>query len=356
MRILIVNDFASNASLFQKFLSHTVNAIYISPDLAITQVKNPLFFKKNELGSCVKQIRELSNGYDVFIAFGWFAAAVCYLANVKYIMYFVGSFIEPKYRIWKKFSLPKRKFFDGLFKDTLDSASKIVTYIPDDVQILEKYRKNVSVIFPFVDTEMFHSNHKKIDLGLNQFVFFSPQRIDPTKEPDKIFEAIKLTKSDFIVLQTDWGQGEYYEKILKNIPPKVKLIPKILRSKMAFYYVSSDALLGQIGYGGCGSIEREAILSNIPVFCYETKQFTDNDPFCKSKDPVRIAKYIDRIVEHKDFRLELLRIQQSWIKKYFDPKKLETQWDKLFLEIINENHKYKVKTKYNVVMKLFFNS
>ncbi|KFM14539.1 Glycosyl transferase protein [Marine Group I thaumarchaeote SCGC RSA3] len=356
LRILIVNDFASNASMFQKYFSSHVDAIYFNENPVITLAKNPIFFEKDELGSCVEKIKNLSKNYDIFLTFGWFAAAICYLANVNYVMYFVDSFIEPKYRIWKKFSFFKKKFFDDLFKDALQCANKVVAGIPNDAKTLRKYRDDVRIIFPIMDTQIFHSNHKKIKLDNDLFTFFSPQRIDPTKGHEIIFESFRYTKSDFVVLQTDWGSGDYYEKVIQNKPPNVKLISKIIRSDMPSYYVSSDALLGQVGYSSCGGTEREAILCGKPVFCYETNQFTENDPFCKSKDPIQIAKYIDKIVKDEEFRSHLLKIQKEWVMENFDPKKLAEQWDRLFLEMINENHKYKVKKRYNVVMKLYFNS
>ena len=351
LRILIVNDFASNASLFQRYLPHKVDVIYFNKDPIITLADNPLFFQKNELGSCVKQIKDLSENYDIFVTFGWYAAAVCYLANVNYFMYFVDSFIDPEYRIRKKLSWFKKKFFDSLYKDTLKHATAVVTYIPHDVQILKKYRNDVKVIFPFVDTITFHPNNKKINLGYDSFVFFSPQRFDPTKGIEKIFEAIKLTRSNFVVLQTDWGHGEYYEKTRQAKPAKVKLIPKIVRSKMPSYYVSANALLGQIGYSGCGGTEREAILCGIPVFCYESYQYTDNDPFFKSQNLNEIANYIDKIVEDKNFRTELTRIQNLWVNKYFDYKKLSDDWNELFEKSINKNSNYKVKKQYEWALK-----
>lgn len=354
LRILIVNDFASNASLFQRYLPHKVDVIYFKKNPVITHAENPLFFQKNELSSCVKQIKDLSENYDIFVTFGWIAAAVCYLANVNYSMYFVDSFIDPEYRIRQKPSLLKKNFFDSLFKDTLKHANKIVAAFPNDGKILKKYRNDVKIIFPFVDTKMFHPNNKKINFGYDSFVFFSPQRIDPAKGHEKIFKAIKLTKTNFVVLQTDWGSGDYYEKILQSKPAKVKLIPKIVRSKMPSYYVSTNALLGQFSYSGCGGTEREAILCGIPVFCYESYQYTDNDPFFKSQNPNEIANYVDKIVEDENFRTELVRIQNLWVKKYFDFKKLSNDWNELLENSVNENSNYKVKKQYELALKIYY--
>lgn len=356
LKILVVNDFASVGSLLQKYLSHKVDVIYFQKDQVITLANDPLFFERDDISSCVNRIKNLSKEYDVFITLGWFAAAVCYLAGVKYIMYFVDSFIDPKYRLWKKFSFLKRIFFNELFKDVLSNADQVVTCIKKDFDLVKKYRSKVIIIFPFIDIETFNPNNKKIVLGKYPFIFFSPQRIDPNKGHEIVFDAINHTKSDFIVLQTNWGFGEYYENMIKKIPKKVKIIPKISRDEMTSYYVSSNALLGQVSYSGCSSIEREAIACGIPVFCYESYEYTNNDPFFKSKDPKIIAEYIDKLVENEGFRLEVTNNQNIWLKKTFEPKKLSSQWDSLLMEMNDKNHKYKTKMLYLFLVKTYFHS
>jgi glycosyltransferase involved in cell wall biosynthesis len=358
MKILVVNDLASSAYTLQKYYKDKVDVIYFSEHPTISQVKEPKFFVKGKgLYSQIKQIKKMSREYDVFLCFGWMAAAICYLAKVNYVIYFVDSYIDPKDRIRRKTSSFKKILLENLYKDALDNASLTVTGILHDARILQKYRSDGKIVLPFMDDEMFNPNVKTRELDQDKFIFLSPQRIDPGKEIHIIWNAVELTKSDFIVLQTDWGSGDYYNKILKTKPSKIKLIPKIKRQDMPSYLVSSDALLGQISMTCCGSSEREAALCNKPVFCYVTQNVlqnvSENDPFYReSKDPKEIAAYIDKIVLDKEFREQLALTQNSWIKRTFDNKKTITQWEKMFEEAVKKKPMYHVKIKYKLIFKI----
>ncbi len=353
MRVLVVHDSSSFAFILQRYFPGEVSAIYFSEHSVISQVKNPKFFVTGGgLYAQVEQIRNLSKDYDVFLCFGWLAASICYLAEVKYVMYFVDSYIDPEYRIRKNVPFFKKMLLDNLYKDSLEAASAIVAALPYDVKILKKYRPDTKTISHLIDSDMFNSNVKKIEIEKDKFVFFSPQRIDPGKGHDTLWEALQLTKSDFVVLQTDWGTGKYYEKIIHTKPPMVKLIPKIKREYMPSYFVSADAILGQVSPTSCGSIEREGALCNKPVFCHAPESFSENDPFYKeNRNPKDIAAYIDRIVTDKEFREKLATAQNVWVKKTFDNNKTVQLWMKVFEEMIHKSAS-RVKMKYKIVFKL----
>jgi glycosyltransferase involved in cell wall biosynthesis len=269
-------------------------------------------------------------------------------------MYIVDSFIDPEYRVWKKYSFVKKKFFDLLLKDSFKNADMVVTGSPNDANIVRKYRKDVKSIFQMVDYDTFTENIPKKQKNEKSFIFFSPQRFDPTKGHEILFKAIELAKSDFIVHQTDWGEGDYYEKMMKNKPTKVKIIPKIDRSEMPMHYNSSDALLGQVSYSVCGGTEREAIVCGLPVFCYVSYEYTENDPFCKSKEPTVIAEYLDKIVEDKGFRTNLKEKQLEWTKKTFDSKRIASEWNEVLHNVIENKNQKKRNPFYNLVLKLYF--
>lgn len=353
LKILIVNDFASVGYNLKNYLQMKVDIIYFHKDPVISLVDNPQFFINDNLLTQVKQIKDLSNKYDLFICFGWFASAICYLADVNYIIYFVDAYIDPKYRIWKKMPFYKKIFFSELFKDSLKYATKIIACDPNNASILRNYRSDIEVSYPMIDPQMFNSNVKKIDLDENKFVFLSPQRIEKDKGQLIMWEALNQTKSDFIVLQTDWGTGKYYEQVILNKPEKVKIIPKIPREKIPSYYVSCDSVLGQISPTTCGGVEREAILCGVPVFCYPQCGFTEDDPFYKkSRNPKEIAVYIDKIVEDKNFRAELKSRQKEWITKVFDNRKLSSDIKKILSDAGKINRE-KSKLIYRIIIKLY---
>ncbi len=351
LKILFVNDFASTAFLFEKYVPCEVDAIYFRDHPSISTVKNKIYFKGN-LNSWVKQIKGLSKKYDLFVCLGWWpSAAVCYLAGVNYIMYFVNSLIEPEDRFRRKIPSYQKSILLEIFKEALDHSNKVVAGGVHNTELLKKYRPDVRQIFSFIDPQMFNPDARKIDLGLQKFTFLSPQRIEEGKGQLLLWEAVKMTKSDFVVLQTDWGDDKYYEEAISKKPEKVKIIPKIRRDDMPSHYVSVDALLGQISQDHSSSIEREAALCGIPIFCYISMALTDDEPFYReSKKPEEIAKYIDRIVQDRKFREKLATQQREWVLKVFDNKKNAQKWESLFEEAVKQKRSYRVKTKYLITL------
>ena len=105
MRVLVVHDSSSFAFILQKYFPGEVSAIYFTEYKTTSEVINPKFFVTGGgLYAQIEQIKKLSRDYDVFLCFGWLAALICYLAEVKYAMYFVDSYIDPEYRIRKNVS------------------------------------------------------------------------------------------------------------------------------------------------------------------------------------------------------------------------------------------------------------
>lgn len=352
LRILLVHDSSSFAFMLQKHLPADVGAIYYSSHDAISQVKDPIFFVKNGIESQIKQIKDLTKKYDIFLCYGWPAAAICYLAEVNYGMVFFDSYIDPEDRIRKNVSAIKRFVLQDIYKSAIECATYAVSG-PPHMLILKKYRADAEIINILVDNEMFNPNVKKITLGENKFTFFSPQRIDPGKGQHILWDAVRLTESDFTVLQTDWGSGEYYEKCLATKPDKVKVIPMVKRENMSQYLASSDAILGQISDTGPGSIEREAALCGTPVFCYAPPSVSENIPIYKeSKEPKDIAKYIDKIVTDKNFRDELRKKQSEWVKNAFDNKKTVKEWLNIFENANDKKRVYRVKLRHKFIIKI----
>lgn len=353
LRVLVVNDFSSGGFLFQKYLKSKVNVIYFNREAVISPTKDPLYFEKKGLINQVSRIKDLSRDFDVFICFGWIAAAICYLANVNYVMYFVDSYIEPKDRIRKKMFFAKEKIVSDLFAEAIKNATKIVTAIPRDMATLKQYHSDVKLVLPMVDPQMFNPGLAKRDLGESKFTFLSPQRIDRVKNHRILWDSVMQTKSDFVVLQTDWGSGPYYEEILANKPDKVKLIPKINRELLPSYYVSADALLGQISFTTCGSVEREAALCGVPIFCYSSDGFTQSDPFYKGKlEADEIGQYLDRIVLDESFRQDLAATQHRWATENFDNNKIGRFWEQLIENALKDAHEYKIKARFNAGLKM----
>jgi glycosyltransferase involved in cell wall biosynthesis len=353
-RILVVNDFASNGFLFQRYLNSKVNVIYFNTSEVISKTEGAIYFEEKSVLYQARKLAELAAQFDLCVSFGWIAAGLCYLANVNYIMYFVDSYIEPQDRIRKKMSVIKKKFLDKLYEEAIKNATCLVTGVEADIATLKRYNPNVRLMQVLVDKQMFNPCAEKIELREPKFTFFSPARIEEEKGQMILWDSIRLSTSDFVVLQTDWGSGPYYDKVIATKPEKVKIIPKIPRHKMPSYYVSADALLGQISRTSTGGIEREAALCGVPIFCYAPLGFGAKGPFYKGKiEPEDIAKYLDKIVEDRAFREDLAKRQHEWAMNLHDNDKTVVEWEKIFGESISGKPHYKPKKRYDIALRLF---
>lgn len=313
--------------------------------------KDEEFFESENILKSVEKINSIKEKFDLCFVTSWAGARIAYLADLNYVIYFVGTDIEvPPFvkRSVNNLKIPafshnfiERKFY----RDVLDSAIACIA-ASNLFDSLKKYRKDaVRIDRFFIDESKFNPDIKPITGKKTKFTFFSPQRFAYSKGFDLIFEAIGLCKSDFEILQVEWsyddssseGRG-IMKKLLDGLPPQVKLIPPIRRDEIARYYMFADAVLGQMRTGVLGSVEREAAFCKKPVIHFydlNNKYIIDGKavttPFLpNSNDPAEIAKIMDEVVTSKQFRDNLAENEHEFVKELFDPIKTTQEWDDLF--------------------------
>jgi len=300
----------------------------------------------------VKKINEIKENFDLCLVSSWSTARLAYLADLNYIIFFVGNDIrippfiknaKPAY-----FSNPvnKSNFLERIFyKKILDNAISCVTGSEELFNYLKKYRKDaVRIDRTIVDTKIFNSKVESINLEKKRFTFFCPQRIGVEKGTEVLWEAIDNCKTDFDVLQVEWFDDKSQESkkinelILSKKPKNVRLIPKIRRDEIAKYYTFADAIIGEMNTGHTNSVEREAALCKKPVITFNDLKWKSKingkeieSPFQPtSKDPKIIANIIDKTVESKEFREKLAEDEYTFMKELTDPSKAASEWDLLF--------------------------
>ena len=365
INILAIGDTANNAYVLSKFVKKSKIHIINFPRLGAatqTYTDNVEFFDSFSISEQVKKVESIKDNYDLCLTTSWEGARVAYLANLNYIMYFVGGdmtsapFIKNATVPYLKNPIHKKNFAERRFlKNILDNAVACVTWGgKKHLKELQKFRKDgIRMDTIPVDTTIFHENIKPLEKTKEKFTFLSPQRMGLEKGMNVIWDALPLCKSNFEIHQVNWFDERTQEEInlknkfLKNKPSQIKLIPLIKRQDMPHYYAFADAVLGQMRVGGVGGIEREAVFCRIPVVLYadsEWKYLVNNEeitcPFLPdSPGPEKLAEIIDKIVEDKSFRQELLEKELDFVKKISEPIKCAEIWDKLFEDVYQ-----KVKT------------
>lgn len=362
MKILLIGDTADNNYTLKKFSKndkiHLINFPRKEDGLKTLSNEGVEFFDSLLLSKQVKKIQSIKDDFDVCLVLGWAAARVAYLSGLNYIMYFVGNdIVTPPFvknvteeylnEPVSNYNSLERKFYRKIF----DSAIACIAVNSHYHRHLKKFRTDaIRMDRIFVDNELFNDKILPIDLPKKKFTFLSPQRISIEKGFDLISEALKLTKTDFEVLQVEWfiertkEEKEFNKKFLKNLPTQMKLIPLIPRKKLGSYYKFADAILGQFRYGSQGAIERDAAMCNVPVVNYNDPEKTmiiDGKevlpPFLPdSNKPIKIAEIIDEVVRSKDFREELARNEFEYVMKLSLPETVMRDWEKIFKKIYEE--------------------
>lgn len=356
LRILAIGDIANNIPQIRKFVKKSkiflINFPIKGVDHFVYHSDNIEFFDSLKISRQVKKINEIKNDFDICIAMSWAGARIAYLADLNYIMYFVGGDImtppfekNPRLPYLEKplhnLNIFERKFYKNVF----NTAVGVVAITDEYYNQLKKYRDDATRLDRIlIDPSVFNEYVEPIKREKTKFTFFSPQRNGPEKGMDVIWKALPMCKSDFEVLMIDWFDDRTEEerriikKLLKETPRQVKFIPLIKWEEMPRYYRFADAVLGQMRAGIQGSIEREAVLCKRATIHYSDPTkiiYLDgkgiNPPYLPhSQDPKELSETIDQVVESKEFREKLLEEEYKFVIDQCDTEKAGKDWDNLF--------------------------
>ncbi len=384
IKILAIGDMADNLFVLKKFAKnfqiHLINFPKKGTDFKTNSDNDIEFFNTLIISKQVEKIKEIRKEFDLCIVMTWAGARIAYLAGLNYIMYFTGGDITappfkknpitPENPFPPNLNFIERKFYWKIFNTAIVCIAPYEEYFNP----LVKFRKDsIRLDKILVDTDLFNENIIPKNIEKNKFTFLSPTRITLGKGIDILWEAIKLTKSDFDVLQVGWAmentamedltkvESEEIKKLLKDMPKQVKLIPLINRNELASYYRGVDAILGQWRCGILGGIERDAVFCKMPVLCYiDTKRslIIDGEKsippfFPRTKDPKELAKILDKMVLSKEFREDTIREQFDFVEKMSLPAKVVNEWDVIFNKILDKKITINRKSKIFLGIEMF---
>ena len=367
LKVLAIGDLSNNITMFKKFTKSDIQLINFPWDgpSKVIDVKNDVeFFKSLKIKDILKRINEIKNEFDICIAMSSTGLLVSYLADLNYIAYFCGHDIRsPPFikNMHDPLSTDKPIYdFNSIerryYKKAYDNAVAAVVTDDELLEHLKKYRKDPTRITGYiVDTTIFNENIKPVERKKTKFTFISPARMGLQKGTEKIWEALRLCKSDFEVIQIKWydkrnlEEEEIAQEWINNPPKQVTFTPIMTREELGQYMVFADAVLGQVS-GIQADIERSGALCKKAVVHYADpkRMYIINgkkvpSPFLPhSNDPKVIAETIDRIVTDKEFREKLANEEYEFVMSLSEPNMIARQWDELFEKM---NKKYKKSSK-----------
>ena len=359
INILAIGDVGNILATLRKFTKTKIHIINSPKDDAglFTYDASYELFENYKVQDQVKKINEIKNNFDFCITMGA-GERIAYLADLNYISLYVGRDIDAprfiKNPTEEYFTEPihtlnflERRFYRRVF----DSAIAHIGgrwLLPN----LKKYSKNyIRLDRVIIDPTLFNDTIKPIDKKKEKFTFFCPQRLGLGKGTDILWEAIKYCKTDFDINQVDWrGVSQDQDKktslkLRESRPKQVKLIPMIKRNEITKYYAWADAVIGNLRMGYFENIELEAIFCKKPVISYvdksiqyilENKQL-ESQFLPTSNEPKEIAKVIDRVVESKEFRDNLLKKEREFVLEIANPEKIAQWWDSLFEQMVTKH-------------------
>lgn len=369
MKILAIGDIADNIFTLRKFTKRSHIHLITFPrkqNALLTNSEDGIeFFDSLLISRQVERIKNIKDNYDLCLAMSWAGARIAYLAGLNYIMYFVGAdiatppFAKNPHLPYLRESVYHLNFIERNFYKKVFQTARVCVGGQIEYNYLKKYRKDaIRLDKVAVDITLFNENVKPIELTKRKFIFLSAQRFGLEKGFDVIWDALKLCKTDFEVLQVNWfiedteEDKQINKKLLENIPPQVRFIPLIKRSELARYFVFADAILGQMRIGCQGAIEREAVFCRRPVLCYtdpNMSMYIDNKkivpPYLPhTKKPTDLAELMDRIVESKEFRDNLAEQEFQYVKKLSNPEEVILEWENIFEKTIQKYRTVNRKT------------
>ena len=382
INILAIGDVGNILATLRKFTKTKIHIINSPKDDAglFTYDASYELFENYKVQDQVKKINEIKNNFDFCITMGT-GERIAYLADLNYISLYVGRDIDAprfiKNPTEEYFTEPihtlnflERRFYRRAF----DSAIAHIGgrwLLPD----LKKYSKNyIRLDRVIIDPTLFNDTIKPIDKKKEKFTFFCPQRLGLGKGTDILWEAIKYCKTDFDIIQVDWrGVSQDQDKktslkLRESRPKRVKLIPMIKRNEITKYYAWADAVIGNLRMGYFENIELEAIFCKKPVISYvdksiqyilENKQL-ESQFLPTSNEPKEIAKVIDRVVESKEFRDNLLKKEREFVLEIANAEKIAQWWDSLFEQMVTKHksihrNSSKFALKFNLILFLIGN-
>jgi glycosyltransferase involved in cell wall biosynthesis len=359
IKILGMEENVNSINDIRKFVKKSkIHQINIPHKNNFLMDKNEVkFFKSNNVLKQLEDIERIKNDFDLCLVSSWSTARLAYLAGLKYIIYFVGNdirippFIKKSKPTYFKESVTNLNYLQrSFYKKIFDNAIFCIAASDESFGDLQKFRDDgIRIDRTVVNTKIFNSSIKPIDIIKKKFTFFCPQRIGIEKGTDILWNAISKCKSNFEVIQIEWFDETSLEAkersygLLKNKPKNVKLVPKIPREDIAKYMIAYDAILGEMRLGLLNNIEREAAYCQKPVICFYDKKYKYlidgkmiTTPFKpNTNNPEEIAKFIDQVVESKDFRDDLAEKEYEFVKDYANPDKAAEEWDNIFLKSQN---------------------
>ena len=374
LKVLAIGDLSNNIVMFKKFTKsniHLINFPWDGPSKVIDIRDGVEFFKSVKVKDVLKRINEIKNEFDICIAMSSTGLLMSYLADLNYIAYFCGHDIRsPPFikDMHDPLSTDKPIYdFNSLerryYKKAYDNAIAAVVTDDELLEHLKKYRDDPTRITGYiVDTSIFNENVKPIERKKTKFTFISPARMGLQKGTEKIWEALRLCKSDFEVIQIKWydKRNSEEEKIaqewINNPPKQITFIPIMPREELGRYMVFADAVLGQVS-GIQADVERSGALCKKAVIHYANpkRMYIINgkkvpSPFLPhSNDPKVIAETIDRAVTDKEFREKLADEEYKFVMSLSEPNMIAKQWDELFEKM---NQKYKKASKNSPKLKI----
>ena len=285
LRVLAIGDLSNNITMFKKFTKsdiHLINFPWDGPSKVIDIKDDVEFFESVKVKDVLKRINEIKNDFDICVAMSSTGLLMSYLADLNYIAYFCGHDIRsPPFikdmpdplstdkPIYDFNSLERR-----YYKKAYDNAIAAVVTDDELLEHLKKYRDDPTRITGYiVDTTIFNENVKPVERKKTKFTFISPARMGLQKGTEKIWEALRLCKSDFEVIQIKWydKRNSEEEKIaqewINNPPKQITFIPIMPREELGRYMVFADAVLGQVS-GIQADVERSGALCKKAVIHY----------------------------------------------------------------------------------------
>ncbi|MCJ7634680.1 glycosyltransferase family 4 protein, partial [Candidatus Bathyarchaeota archaeon] len=189
---------------------------------------------------------------------------------------------------------------------TLKASDTVLATTPDLLRYSSMIDKQILHLPQPINTKIFSCCTPRDSSLYGDPIIFSPTRLQNIKGAKNIIDTLGRIVEAYPhshIYQIEWGDPENVAMLSNKVPSKnltfLKMMPREL---LASWYVSVDAVIGQMDIGALGNTELEAMSCGTPVIVYD-KYYGYG---CSFKDSEGAFKMAHMVISDRSFRRSLV--------------------------------------------------
>jgi len=223
----------------------------------------------------------------------------------------------------------KHSVWSRTVRHNLKHCDKILVSTPDVLSIAKRYRKDAEYLPNPVDSELFYPKPIARKSQKKRVLIASDSNWS-IKGTDIAIKALSKIRQEVEVSIIQHGKDfEKTKALASSLGLSLKVLPKLPHEKINDYYWNADVIIDRFTLGSLGLVSLEAIACGRPALAWVSSEYPENNDF-----PLRDLKEEETIANTiSDLPVDLWEREYSFLKKYHDIKKIESELLSIYEEL-----------------------